>query len=190
VARAKEILEMLLVMAICGMIDLRFCDETAFKLEFNIPYGWGPKGCQQGIKAIKRGNLNVFGLLDKKTGALTSYLTEGKVNSDQVIEWLDDFASTLNKPTIVVMDNAPWHRSRALMNRIAYWEDKNLLIYHLPTYCPHLNPIEITWKMMKYQWLRLQDFESKESLHNRIRHILANFQTQEFELNYDQQVVK
>jgi hypothetical protein len=60
VARAKEILEMLLVMAICGMIDLRFCDETTFKLESNIPYGWGPKGCQQGIKAIKGGNLNVF----------------------------------------------------------------------------------------------------------------------------------
>jgi hypothetical protein len=36
--------------------------------------------------------------------------------------------------------------------------------------------------MMKYQWLRPQDFELKENLHNRIQHILANFQTQEFEL--------
>lgn len=179
-----------MVMAVCGMIDVRFCDETAFKLQSNIPYGWGPVGKQQGIKAIKGGQLNVFGLLDLQSNALTTYLTEGSVNSAQVIEWLDDFASSLSRFTIVVMDNAPWHRSKAFMNRLAEWESKGLLIYHLPTYSPHLNPIEITWKMIKYQWLRPQDFQSKACLHNRIKHVLANFQTEEFSLNYSKEYVK
>lgn len=183
-------LEMLGVMAVCGMIDVRFCDETSFQLSSNIPYGWGPVGEQQGIKAIRGGNLNVFGLLDVQTNQLTTYLTEGRVDSEQVIEWLDDFSQTLTKPTVVVMDNAPWHRSKAFMDCLSGWEDRNLIIYHLPTYSPHLNLIEILWKMIKYQWLRPQDFDSKQKLHDRIKYVLANFQTAEFTLNYNPEVVK
>ncbi|MFT4687428.1 MAG: hypothetical protein ACI94D_002392 [Neolewinella sp.] len=175
---------MLAVLAVCGVIEVRFCDETSFQLNSNIPYGWGPVGEQQGIKAIKGGNLNVFGLLDLQTNGLTTYLTEGRVDSVQIIEWLDDFSTTLTKPTVVVMDNAPWHRSKAFMDCLSRWEENNLIIYHLPTYSPHLNPIEIAWKMIKYQWLRPQDFNSKEKLHERIKYVLANFQTSEFSLNY------
>lgn len=175
---------MLTVLALAGLLDLRFGDETAFSLNPNIPYGWGPIGEQQGIKCIKGGNLNVFGLLDVQNERLTSYCTEGRVNSEQMIEWLDDFAATLTKPTVVVLDNAPWHRSRAFMAKLPDWESQHLLIYHLPPYCPHLNPIEITWRMMKYQWLRPKDFTSRAALHQRIHYILANFQAPEFTLRY------
>ena len=132
----------------------------------------------------------MFGLLDIQTNRLTTYLTEGQVNSAQVIAWLNDFSATLTKPTVVVMDNAPWHRSEAFMDCIPKWEDSNLIIYHLPTYCPHLNPIEMMWKMIKYQWLRPQDFDSKEKLYERIKHVLTYFQTSEFSLNYNTNVVK
>lgn len=101
-----------------------------------------------------------------------------------MIAWLDDFAATLSKPTIVVLDNAPWHRSKAFVAKMVAWEQRSLIIYHLPTYSPHLNPIEITWCMIKYQWLRPQDFASKQALHQRIAYILANFQQPEFTINY------
>lgn len=185
-ARAVQTLKTLLVLAVCGLVELRFCDETAFSLTPNIPYGWGPIAQQQGIKCLKGGNLNVFGLLDLQKGCLSSYTTLGRVDSDQVIEWLNDFATTLSKPTVVVMDNAPWHKSKKFMDQLANWEHQNLLIYHLPPYSPHLNPIEIAWRMMKYQWLRPKDFESKVALHNRIAHILTNFQEPEFEINFAQ----
>ena len=175
---------MLTVLAVCGLIEVRFGDETAFSLNPNIPYGWGPIGEQQGIRCIKGGKLNVFGLLDVQHDRLTSYCTEGRVNTAQMIAWLDDFAATLSKPTVVVLDNAPWHRSMAFMAKMAAWEQRNLIIYHLPTYSPHLNPIEITWRMIKYQWLRPQDFASKQALHQRIAYILANFQQPEFAINY------
>lgn len=42
-------------------------------------------------------------------GNLTTYQSTGSVDSQQVIEWLDDFASTMEKQTVVVLDNASWH---------------------------------------------------------------------------------
>ena len=175
---------MLTVLAVAGLLDLCFGDETSFSLTPNIPYGWGPVGKQQGIKCIKGGNLNVFGLLDVQNDRLTSYCTQGRVNSEQMIEWLGDFVGTLTKPTVVVLDNASWHRSAAFMAKRSEWEKHNLFIYHLPAYCPHLDPIEITWRMIKYQWLRPKDFISELALHERIRYLLANFQALEFTLHY------
>jgi len=175
---------MMMVLAVCGVIEVKFCDETAFTLNPNIPYGWGPVGEQQGIKAIKGENLNVFGILDMQKDSLTSYITSGKVDTDQVIEWLDDYSATLTKPTLLVMDNAPWHKSKKFMEQLARWEAANLIIYHLPTYSPHLNPIEILWRMMKYQWLRPQDYASKVDLHERVKYILAEYQSEEFQINW------
>ena len=153
----------------------------------------GPVGEQQGIKAIRGGNLNVFGLLDVQTNQLTTYLTEGRVDSAQVIEWMDDFSRTLTKPTVIVMDNAPWHRSKAFMDCLCRWEeDSNMIIYHLPTYSPHLNPIEILWKMVKYQWLRPQDFMTRsKKLHDRIKYVLSQLSNLgSLPLNYSTEVVK
>ena len=66
---------------------------------------------QQGIKC-QGGRLNVFGLLDVQHGCLRSYTTQESVDTTQMIEWLDDFAKTLAKPTVVVLDN-PWHKSES-----------------------------------------------------------------------------
>lgn len=80
-ARALEVLEMLTVLAVCGLIKVRYGNETAFSLNPSIPYGWGPIGEQQGIHCIKGGKLNVFGLLDVQHDWLTSYCTKGRVNT-------------------------------------------------------------------------------------------------------------
>ncbi|MGB1242921.1 MAG: transposase [Chitinophagales bacterium] len=89
-------------------MDLRYGDETAFSLEPNIPYCWSRQGEQRGIPSSKDGKLNVFGLMNL-AGNLTTYQSTGSVDSQQVIEWLDDFASTMEKQTVVVLDNASWH---------------------------------------------------------------------------------
>jgi transposase len=176
---------MMFVLSVCGVIDLRFCDEVAFNLEPNVPYGWNPIGEQQGMETKKGGNLNVFGLLNVHTGALNSYTTKGKVDSTQVIEWLDDFVTTMTKPVVLIMDNAPWHKSKLMMARIEEWQKQNLFIYFIPPYSPHLNLIEILWRMMKYKWLRPIDFTDSISLHARINYILANYHEVEFAINYN-----
>jgi len=166
-----------------GKIDLRYADETAFSLQSNVPYGWSKRGEQIGIPSQKGGNLNVFGLLNLQ-GDLTSYQTTGKVNSDQIIEWLNDFASTIEQPTVVVLDNAPWHTSNAVKEMISKWEEKELYIFRLPIYSPHLNKAETLWRKMKYEWLKPESFTCKESLHKAINNILTNYNSDEFSIKF------
>jgi transposase len=176
---------MLFILGTSGMIDVRFCDEVAFNLEPNVPYGWNPIGEQLEVVSRKGGNLNVFGMLNVQTGALNSFTTTGKVDSAQVIEWLDNFVSTMSKTTVLIMDNSPWHKSQMMMAKMEEWQQKDLYIFFIPPYSPHLNLIEILWKMMKYQWLRPQDFKSRTTLHSRIHHLLHNYGEAGFTVNYD-----
>lgn len=180
---ATEALGLLLCLALVGRIDLRYADESAFSLQPNVPYGWMRVGQQRGISSQKGGALNVFGLLNLR-GDLTSYQTTGRVNSQTVIGWLDDFAAGAGQPTVIVLDNAPWHRSKQVEGKIAEWEAKGVHLFFLPPYCPHLNLIETLWRKMKHEWLRPQDFESREALHRWINHILENYGSREFSIKF------
>ena len=48
-------------------------------------------------------------------------------------------------------------------------------LFFLPRYSPHLNIIEILWRLIKYQWLPIDAYESFEALTNSLEEILANF---------------
>lgn len=181
---ATESLKSLLSLAILGDIDLRFADETAFNLEPNVPYGWIRVGEQYGLRSSKSGKLNVFGLLNY-SGDLSSFVTTGRVDSNQIIEWMTEFAATIKKRTVVVLDNAPWHSSKLVTEKIGEWEEKGLELFYLPPYCPHLNIIETLWRKMKHEWLRPEDFNSAEALHTRIKNILANYGNGLFDINFN-----
>lgn len=183
-AEKIEILEVLVFLYLRGDIDLRFGDESAFSLEPNIPYGWIKKGDQGGIPSKKGGKLNVFGLMSL-AGALTSYQTTGTVDSQLVIDWIDDFAKSINKLTVIILDNAPWHKSEKFMAKVEEWKQIGLFIVHLPPYSPHLNPIEILWKKIKYEWLKPKDYLNKEVFHKAINHILKNYNSGHFKIDFD-----
>ncbi len=53
------------------------------------------------------------------------------------------------------MDQASIHTSHAILV-LAEWQEKQLEIFWLPTYSPHLNLIEILWRFMKYEWMKLR----------------------------------
>lgn len=155
-------------------IDLRFGDETGFSLLPNIPYGWLPKGCQTGIPAAKKRVLNVFALmsLDQQ---LSSYPTKGRIDSEYIINCLEDFVQNMKKTTVVVLDQASWHTSQLVKNQLQRWQQKGLYIFLLPTYSPHLNAIEILWRFIKYQWLQPQDYQNPQTLQKAIYNILTSF---------------
>lgn len=178
---ATEALEVLSCLALLGLIDLRYADESAFSLQPNVPYGWMPVGQQRSISSQKGGALNVFGLLNMR-GDLTSYQTTGNVSSQTVIDWLDDYAAGVQQTTVVVLDNAPWHCSKQVEGKIGEWGHKGMHLFFMPPYCPHLNLIETLWRKIKHEWLRPQDFESKAALHSRVNHILENYGNQVFSI--------
>ncbi|MCK5719945.1 MAG: transposase [Thiomargarita sp.] len=54
------------------------------------------------------------------------------------------------------------------------WQQQGLFIRFLPKYSPSLNPIEILWRFIKYQWLPFSAYLSFDSLVQNVEFILAN----------------
>jgi hypothetical protein len=100
-----------------GFIALYFADESHFGLTPNIPYAWQHRDCPTLLPCRKSNSLTVFGLLSTESD-LKHYITLSSMNSEYLIECIDEFCQTITKKTIIVLDNAPIHRSNAFKNKI------------------------------------------------------------------------
>lgn len=157
-----------------GIIDLRYFDATGFCLEPVIPYAWQPIGETLTVPSAKSRRINVLGFLNREN-QLFPCVIEGKVDSCVVIACFDAFAQTIEQKTVVVIDNAPIHRSQRFIAAIGGWVKKGLIVKFLPPYCPQLNLIEILWRMMKYSWLPLAAYVCFENLVEAVEEILARY---------------
>lgn len=156
-----------------GEQDLFYFDEAGFSLTPSVPYGWQPVGLRIEIPSSRSSQLNVLGFLDYRGKRFHSHIFQGGIDADIVIASMDSFCKTLEKPTTVVIDNAPVHTSADFQAMIPEWEKRNLFLWFLPPYCPELNLIEMLWKKIKYYWLPLKAFESFEKLNEYLCRILA-----------------
>jgi transposase len=143
---------------------------------------WSPIGTTAVVKSLVNKRINVLGFLSKN-GTLKSYIAEGKVNSDKVIEVFDDFANSVSKPTVVVLDNASFHKSKKFKANLYRWMNKGLTLLYLPPYSPQLNIIEILWRFMKYIWI---DYKAYLSFDNYQKYIETVFEKygDEFVINF------
>ena len=133
--------------------------------------------------------MNIFGLLDPIAHRVFPYHT-GKgemINTDFMIRSIEDFLPRCQKKTVIILDNAPWHRSEAFLAQRKKWMNRGIYIFFLPKYSPHLNLIETLWRKMKYEWLRPKDYHSKTALRKRIKEIFDNYGTQ-FNINFSMNI--
>lgn len=146
-----------------GQIELFFYDEMGLNLIPSIPYGWQTKAERVEIPSIKSSNISTAGFLSRDN-RFTSWVVEGAINTEMMVKIFNDFAQTITKRTVVILDNASSHTSKLFQDHIAGWRQKALLIQYIPAHCPELNYIEMLWRKIKYEWLEIEAFASKESL--------------------------
>ncbi len=179
---ALEAINKLMAQADSGEIDFYYFDESGFTLEPCVPYAWQEIGKTIEIPSAKSRRLNVLGFVNRECH-FESYVIEGSVNSEVVISCFNEFSKNLNKKTVVLIDNASTHTSKAFLNNIDGWEGQNLFIQNIPPYSPELNKIEILWRKIKYEWLNFSAYESFASLKENLNHILANIGL-EYHINF------
>ncbi|KJR41962.1 transposase [Candidatus Magnetoovum chiemensis] len=165
-----------------GLIDLRFVDESGFCLNPYVPYAWQEEGSSIEIETTISERLNVLGLLNLHND-LKSYTFETSITTETVIACIDDFSKCLKKKTVLVIDNASVHTSKAIKAKIPQWQEKGLELFYLPTYSPELNLIEILWRFMKYEWIEFYAYKSWENLIEYVENVLRNF-GEKYIINY------
>lgn len=125
---------------------------------------WFPRGSGQQFKVPTRwgsqGRINLIGTLvvnpqgeHLEVRELTASCTQDTVIAflDTLAEHADAEQRRLGKKrlTVIVLDNAPFHRGQAIRDRLSVWAAKGLFLRYLPPYCLMLNRIETTWRILK-----------------------------------------
>jgi transposase len=173
-AEACQVLADLLERQARGEIELYFFDATGFSLWPCVPYAWQPIGEWIEIVPVRSQRVNVLGFLSPNRD-LVSFVFEGHIDTQAVIACFEAFAKTRDKPTYVVLDNAPQHTSHAFKAQHPAWEERHLFVYYLPPYSPELNLIEVVWRFTKYHWLPFTAYATYQTLKQAVEEILANF---------------
>lgn len=153
-----------------SQIDLYFADESTFSMNPCLPYAWQAKGKQIEIFPQRDKRVSLFGIFRPDNVAVT-YQANGNINSQFLISRIDDFCRYLDKLSVLVIDNAPTHRSKLFSEQLQRWEEKGLYIFFLPKYSPHLNIAETYWRKAKYEWLRPADYFSFAKYKRKIKEI-------------------
>lgn len=155
-----------------------FGDGSGFWQTPVIARAWQFRGEEIRITPERGARLSVFGFLNRANQARI-WTNQKSITAQFVIDCIEEWTpEKLTKPRVLVLDNARIHRSRLMQSKLAEWEAKNLYVFFLPTYSPHLNLIETLWRKMKYEWLKPIDYVSFETLTTAVKKILNEIGSQ------------
>jgi len=170
---AKErLLNQVWQLYLAGRIDLYFGDESTFSMNPCLPYGWAPKGERVEIFPQRDQKVNLFGIFRPDNFCVT-YESKQNINSQFLSNAIDDFCQYVEKPSVLVLDNAPTHRSELFFSQLEQWVKKDVYVFFLPRYSPHLNKAETYWRKAKYEWLKPADYGTFSKFRKKIYHIFS-----------------
>lgn len=157
-----------------GALDLYYGDEAGVSLEPNVPYGWQFADEAVSMPSEKGFGINCFGLFTRSNKSWTA-TSKKTIDAAFVVEQLERFSFSLERITVVVLDNARIHTGKKMSERIQAWRRRGLFVFYLPTYSPHLNIAETIWRKLKYEWLAAEDYESRGHLQYAVSLALSAF---------------
>lgn len=170
---ARQDLTQLTKQADQGLIDLVYFDGSGFNLWAKVVYAWQKRGERISVPVTRGRSQNVLGFMWHRCQKFSSFVFEGSITSNIIIACFDIIVQSITEETVIVLDNAPTHRSEEFEEKIEEWEKRGLKIYFLPTYCPSLNKIEMLWEKLKYDWLSWEAYSSQKNLKQELDSILS-----------------
>jgi hypothetical protein len=112
----------------CGLIDLYYGDESCVCVEPCVPYGWQFPEEDVFMPNRKGPGLNCFALLSRANACWFETTTK-RLTSAFVVEQLERLSFSLERITVVVLDNAPVHTSKLVQERRVFWQERGLYIF-------------------------------------------------------------
>jgi len=166
-----------------GELDVFYLDESGFQASSCVPYAWQRRGETRALPANVSGRINVIGLINL-SGQGYFHPVDSTVTHTTVTEAITGFirARRPEKLTIIVMDNASIHVKAAAEGQWDWLADR-IWLWFLPTYSPELNPIEMLWHRIKYEWLPWAAYQCFDTLRAALQDIFGGF-GQKYQVNF------
>jgi len=133
---------------IYGADNIVYFDETGFRKQAYRPHGWALRGARiyGDVSGCNRKCINLI-MAQRRKEFLAPMLFEGSCDHLTVSAWLEEqLVPLLAQPSIVIMDNAPFHKKKEIA---AILERHGHVLLPLPPYSPDFNPIEKTFGVFK-----------------------------------------
>ncbi len=168
-------------------IQVWFWDESGFSLRVIRRKNWSKKGSRKKVTGKRSsGRVNIMGglrfhdkkricyFIEKGTGE-SFYEQLEKLNNFVKNEWvtqgnLDSDFPKLGPKILIVLDNASFHKKKAVLEEI----EKNLpniQLYFLPEYSPDFNLVELVWHSAK-EYISHRLFKSVDELKDLLNRLL------------------
>jgi transposase len=154
---------------------IAFVDETGFAQAQPNRSAWTHRGKCHKIDANRGKRLNVIGAM-LSTGDLFSVAMWKTTNSLLFTGFLGLLMNHVGKPLTVILDNASFHKGKAVQPLLKVLAQKGLTLYFLPPYSPELNRIEKYWHKVKYELMEFKT-RNEKTLEEDVRKILYGFGT-------------
>ena len=132
-------------------------DEAAVFLDAAHPtHAARPEGCWAPAKEVLaieqtsgRQRVNIHGAIDLETGK-TATIDLETVDAASTIRLLEAIEAMCPLPAMihVFLDTARYHHAKLVQERLAQ-PGRRIELHFVPVYCPHLNPIERLWGVMR-----------------------------------------
>ncbi len=159
-------------MAHRGLLDIYYGDEAAICTTGHVCSGWQWRNEEVFLPAQRGARLSCFALLTRANRCRFA-TTKGTIDAAFVANQLEALSLEIEKPTVVVLDNARLHKGTVMQSFQEAWESRGLFVFYLPVYSPQLNIVEILGKHLKYFWLRAEDYLCANNLFYQVHLALA-----------------
>ena len=165
-----------------GLIDLFFGDESHVCTQGYVPYGWQFPGENVFVPSMKSARLNIFGMINRDN-VYHGFTSRQGIKAEDVANFIENFSTTITRPTFIVLDNASVHTAGRMKESIDKWKERGLYIFFLPPYSPHLNIAETLWRVLKTKWLKPSHYVDTHTLFDTTHRILDGIGTM-YTVNY------
>jgi transposase len=138
-------------------------DESSFYVDSNRSKCWAIKGSKP-IKFISgsKAKIHIGGFYTENQDFYW-YDLGIKKNTDSFLKSLIKFKKDIGKKIFLIMDRAPWHKSKKAIEffqKNKYW----LQILLFPPATPDRNPTEYCWKMTREDLTSIKSFKNLKIL--------------------------
>jgi transposase len=156
--------------------EIWWLDEVGARNTSNYIKGYAPMGKTPTIPvASAHIGVNMISAITN-TGKIRYHFYRGKFNQNIYTSFLMRIINTTDRKVFAIVDNSSTHRCKAVQE----WKEKQseyITIFDLPTYAPHLNPVEYLNNNLKRVLLKKGYSVNENEIEKKARSVMRSIQS-------------